>query len=71
VLVDLPRPEQLLADPQALLAEGLLGGKPFGVGLEVAAQMRPADLAATERQMAIGPPAEVTIAVVSASSSRA
>ena len=66
VLVDLPGPEQRFADPQARFAEGLLGAEAFGVGFEVALQVRPTDLAAAGRQMTVGPPAigEVTIAVV-------
>src|SRR5439155_17964990 len=36
VLEDFPGPEQLLADAQARLAEGLLGCESVGVGLEVA-----------------------------------
>jgi hypothetical protein len=40
VLVDLPAPEQLLADFETVLGELLLGAEPFGVGLEVARQMR-------------------------------
>jgi hypothetical protein len=40
VLVDLPRPEELLADPQAVLGELLFDAKAVGVGLEVSAQMR-------------------------------
>jgi hypothetical protein len=39
VLVDLPRPEQLVADVQARLAEFLLGGETVGVHGEVALQM--------------------------------
>ena len=41
VLVDLPRPEQLVADPQAVLAELVLGAEAVGVGGEVALEMRP------------------------------
>jgi hypothetical protein len=57
VLVDLPHPKQLLADPQPGFAEGLLGGEAFGVRGEVALQVRPADLAAAQRQVRVGPPA--------------
>ncbi|MDP8909659.1 MAG: hypothetical protein M3N47_11220 [Chloroflexota bacterium] len=39
VLVDLPGPEQLLADPEARLAEVFFGGETFGVRGEVALQM--------------------------------
>src|SRR5918998_1551889 len=38
-------------------AEGLLGGESLGVGLEVAPQMRPADLASFGGQVRVGPPA--------------
>jgi hypothetical protein len=48
---------QLLADAQPVLAEGLLGADAFGVGFEVASQVRPADLATTDGQMVVGPPA--------------
>src|SRR5687768_6135914 len=41
VLVDLPRPEELVADPEAVLAEFLLGAEAVGVGGEVALEMRP------------------------------
>jgi hypothetical protein len=57
VLVALPGPEQLRADRQARLSELALGGETFGVGLEVALQVRPAALAAPGGQVAIGPPA--------------
>ena len=57
VLEDLPGPEQLLADVQPRLAERLLAGEALGVGFEVAQQMRPADLAAADGQMRVGPPA--------------
>ena len=57
VLVDLPRPEQLRADAQPVLAEFVLGGEAVGVGGEVALQMRPADLAAAQREVRVGPPA--------------
>jgi hypothetical protein len=57
VLEDLPRPEQLLADGQAGLAELTLDAAAFGVEGEVALQVRPADLSLLDRQMAIGPPA--------------
>src|SRR5687768_7546832 len=46
VLVDLPGPERLRADPKARLSELALGGETFGVGFKVALQVRPADLAA-------------------------
>jgi hypothetical protein len=49
VLVDLPRPEQLVADAQAVLAELFLGAEAVGVGGEVAREVRPADLAAAQR----------------------
>jgi hypothetical protein len=39
VLVDLPRPKQLLAGSEAVLAEFLLGGEPVGVGGEVALEV--------------------------------
>jgi hypothetical protein len=39
VLIDLPGPEQLVADSQAVLAEFVFGADAFGVGLEVALQM--------------------------------
>jgi hypothetical protein len=45
--------EQLVADPQAVFAESLLDAKAFGVGGEVALQVRPADLATFERQMCV------------------
>jgi hypothetical protein len=57
VLEDLPAPEQLRPDRKASLAELLLGSDAFGVGFEVASQVRPADLAATDGQMVVGPPA--------------
>jgi len=44
VLEDLPCPEHALAQQEALLAELFLCGKPFGVGGEVALQVRPAEL---------------------------
>ena len=54
---DLPGPEDALAQLEAGLAELLLGGEPFGVRFEVAPQVRPAQLAAAERQVRICPPA--------------
>jgi hypothetical protein len=60
VLVDLPHPEQLLADPQPGFAEGLLGGEAFGVRGEVALQVRPADLAAAQRQVRVRPTSDPT-----------
>src|SRR6266545_1218939 len=49
VLEDLPGPEELRADPEAVLGELALGAEPVGVRGEVALQMRPADLAAAQR----------------------
>jgi hypothetical protein len=46
VLVDLPGPEDALAQAQAVLAELFLGGHAFGVRFEVACEVRPAELAA-------------------------
>jgi len=57
VLVDLPGPEDALAQPQAVLTELLLAGHAFGVRFEVAREVRPTDLASSEREVAIGPPA--------------
>src|SRR6266699_418219 len=45
---DLPCPEDALAQLEAGFAELLLGGEPFGVRLEVAPQMGPAQLAASK-----------------------
>jgi hypothetical protein len=39
VLEDLPGPEDALAQGQAVLAELLVRGEPFGVRLEVSAQV--------------------------------
>jgi hypothetical protein len=57
VLVDLQGPEHALADPLAVLAELFLAGHAFGVRFEVTGEVCPADLAALEREVAIGPPA--------------
>ena len=54
---DLEGPENALAERKARLAELLLGGEAFGVRGEVPPQVRPADLAAGEREVRIGPPA--------------
>ena len=43
---DLPLPEDALAQLEADLAELLLRGEPFGMGLKISPQVRPADLAA-------------------------
>jgi hypothetical protein len=40
----------------AVFAELFLGGHAFGVRFEVARQVRPTELAALEREVAIGPP---------------
>ena len=40
-----------------MLAELFLSGEPFGVRSEVALQMRPAQLTATDRHVAVCPPA--------------
>jgi hypothetical protein len=51
-------PEVHFTEPiEAELTELLLGGEALGVGFEVAAQVRPADLARAQGQMAMGPPA--------------
>ena len=57
VLVDLPGAEHALAELEAVLAELFLGGEAFGVRGEVALQVRPAELAAAQWQVPIGPPA--------------
>src|ERR1700694_4878296 len=55
VLEDFPGPKQPLADPQAVFAELALCGHAFGVRLEVTGEVRPAELAACERQVGVGP----------------
>ncbi len=57
VLEDLPRPEQLVADSEAVLAELFVDAAAFGVEGEVALQVRPAHLASPGGQVAVGPPA--------------
>lgn len=57
VLEDLPRPEDLVADPEAVLAELLVGAAALGMKGEVALQVRPADLSSPDGQVAVGPPA--------------
>jgi hypothetical protein len=57
VLVDLSDPEDPLAQALAVLAELFLGAHAFGVRFEVTREVSPTDLAASEREMAIGPPA--------------
>jgi hypothetical protein len=48
VLEDLPCPEHLVADPQAVFAELLFGPAALGVEGEVALQVRPADLSSAD-----------------------
>ena len=53
----IPSREETPGDVEARLAEALLGGEPFGVGGQVADQVRPAGLAALRIKAAVGPPA--------------
>src|SRR5439155_17954408 len=57
VRVDLPCPEQLVADAQASLPDLFVAAAALGVELKVALQMRPADLSSLDRQVVVGPPA--------------
>src|SRR3954451_13327086 len=55
LLVDLPGGEELFGDPQPGLAELFLCGHAFGVGGEVAEQVRPAQLPFVGRELVVGP----------------
>ena len=53
----IPGREQAPGYVEPLLAELLLGGEPFGVGGQIADQVRPAGLAALRIEATVGPPA--------------
>ena len=57
VLVGAPGGEHAAGELEAVLAEGLLLGEPFGVAAEVALQVRPAHLALVGVEMAVAVPA--------------
>jgi hypothetical protein len=58
VLVEaVPGVEQLVCELEALLAEELLGGEPFGVEAEISLEVTPAGLAALGVEEVVGPPA--------------
>ncbi len=57
VLEDLPGPEDTLAESESVLTELLPRRQAFGVRGEIALEVSPAELAARERQVRVGPPA--------------
>ena len=55
--VAVPGVEQAAGELEAVLAEPLLGGEPFGVEAEVSLEVAPAGLAAFGIDVVVGPPA--------------
>ena len=57
VAVVVPGVEEAACELESLLAEGFLGGEPFGVEAEVSLEVAPAGLAAFGDDVVVGPPA--------------